>query len=183
MSQVIPLCPEDCSPVLPTFQFSECAPETNAAQIRKIYMFNPAFPLVDWTSPAEWAARISNTSNANNAIREITVIGSKPKPESTEKKISGSRIIKGKKNHSLILKVDETNQVNYEHLVRELECGGDKSIIYATENYLYGGNDGVTVSMGFDDVIDEDETALEIFDGDAKWSSKFHPERTRNIIA
>lgn len=176
MSLILPICPTDCTSTLPVVSFSECAPETNNAQVLYLYMANPGFPMTDWTSPSEWATRISNTSSNSNAIRQISVIGSKPRPEATEKKISHGRIIKGKKNHTLALKVDETNNINYNSLVRDLECGGSKQIWYETETKLYGGNDGIEATVTFDHVIDEDETNLMLFEGEAKWSSQYHPQ-------
>lgn len=182
MSLVLPECPENCESELPVVEFSECAPETNAAQIRNLYMTNPGNPFTDWNDPSEWAARVDNSSTNADAIRQLIVIASKPRPEKTEKKISHSRIINGKKNHVVNVKIDETNQTNYE-MLRKLECGGTKSMWYETEKYMYGGNDGIDASFNLDDVIEEDETALEQFEGEMKWTAAFHPERIPSPLA
>lgn len=179
-----PVCPDDCGVgSLPEVEFSDCAPEINGAQITDVYMANPDQPLADWTNPVEWNLRISNTSTAADAIRHLTVIGSKPVPELTEKKISHNRIVKGAKNHILNLKVDETNNINYENLIREMECGGSRVIWYKTGGgKLMGGNAGISASVGFDDEIVEDFEEIERFVGTAKWSAKFHPERIDSPI-
>lgn len=179
-----PVCPTDCAVgSLPEVEFSDCAPVINGAQITDVYMANPGNPLANWNDAAEWAGRINNSSAAADAIRHLTVIGSKPIPEATEKKISHDRIIKGAKNHTLNLKVDETNDVNYENLVREMECGGSRIIWYKTGGgKLYGGNAGIETTVGFDDEIVEDIEDIERFVGTAKWTAKFHPERITSPI-
>ncbi len=182
MSVVLPNCPIGCATELPVVSFSDCAPDTNAAQIRFLYITNRGNPLTDWTQANEWESRISNSSTNANAIRRLRVVGDKPRPEAQEKKISGGRTIKGKKNHVVNFEIDETNNDNYA-LIRQLECGNSYSMWYGTESSLYGGNDGIVASISMDDVIDKDDQALELFVGDAKWSAQFHPERIDNPIA
>jgi hypothetical protein len=113
------------------------------------------------------------------------VIGDKPRPTANEKKISHDRIIKGTKDHVLNLVIDETNLVNYDGLVRQLECNGQFSLWYDSGDtkYMNGGNDGIDASIGFDDVITASTSDDEQFIGEAKWSSKFTPERELNPIA
>lgn len=180
-----PDCPANCTDTsTPEVEFSDCAPVINAAQITDVFVTNPGNPLANWNDPAEWAARVSNTDPAASAIRRWTVIGSKPIPEATEKKISHDRIIKGAKNHSLNLKVDETNDTNYENIVRNSECGGQKVMWFLTSGgKLYGGNAGIECTISMDDEIVEDIEDIERFVGTAKWSAKYSPERITSPIS
>lgn len=179
-----PICPDDCSVAVPTVEFSDCAPEINAAQIKNIYTRLPGYPFANWENPTEWADNISNSSSSVLAVRKWTVIGSKPRPQQTEKKISHDRIITGNKNHVLNIKIDETNDTNYENIVRNSECGGQRAFWYETVGgKLYGGNAGILGSVIIDDVIVEDSEDIERFEGEIKWSAKFHPERITSPIA
>lgn len=182
MSVNNPTCPQDCSSTLPAASFDVCAPETHFGQVKKVYIGNDGNPFADWTNPAEWAARIDNASSAADAIRELTVIGSLPRAESSEKKISGGRTVKGKKTRTLSIKIDETNATNYE-LLRTLECGLSYRVWYATDDHIYGGNDGILMTLNVDEVIPENEEDYILFEGEGKWFSQFAPERTDNIIA
>lgn len=176
-----PTCPTDCLGELPEVSFSECAPEINNAQIRKIYIANIGYGFNDVTDGAEWAARLAMTNNPA-AIRELTVVGDKPKPEASEKKISGDRTIKGRKTHTVNIEIDETNTINYEAM-RILECGKAYLMWYADEKYVYGGNAGIKCSINLDHIIDKDSGNIQYISGEAKWSSQSHPDRVANPIA
>lgn len=182
MSANNPTCPDDCTAILPDVEYSDCAPEINNAQIRNLYIANVGYGLSDVTDAAEWQTRLAQTGGAANSIRKLTIVGDKPKPESTEKKISHDRIIKGKKAHTLNIEIDETNPTNYE-MLRTLECGKQYIIWYEDEKYIYGGNDGIKASVNLDHIIDKDSQAIQLFGGDAKWTSQFHPERALSPLA
>src|SRR4026209_1209738 len=118
----IPTCATDCTMDLPVLDFSECAPEINLSQINKVYMSKRDQPFTDWEDPAEWASRVSNTSLADDAIREFTVIGDKPLPEVQEQEISNQRISVLGRNHSINFAIDETNATNHAAMI-QLQCG------------------------------------------------------------
>lgn len=183
MSVNNPTCPENCDAQdLPEVLFSDCAPEINNAQIKNIYLSKLGQPFTDWTSAAEWAARLA--SAGDDKIIRLTVVAEKPRPEATEKKISHDRTIKGKKNHTINMEIDETNLTNYEFM-RFLECGGQFLMWYDSGDtkYMNGGNDGIPSSTNLDDVIGKDASEIELFVGEAKWSSQFSPERIESPIA
>lgn len=181
MSVNLPNCPDDCTAELPSVQFSECAPETNNGEIRKIYIANVGNPLADWTDPTEWATRLAQTTEPT-AIRSLTILADKPRAESQEKKISGNRTIKGNKAHTINIDIDETNTVNYE-MLRTFECGKQYLLWYQDERYMYGGTDGIAASINLDHLIDRDRNNLQLFQGEAKWESQFSPERIASPIA
>lgn len=179
----LPTCPEDCESTLPVVEFDECAPETNDGQIYKIYMTNIGNPFTDVTDLAEWTPRLDNAGAASDAIRTLHVIGSKPIPASEEREISLGRKVNSKKTHNIDFKIDETNGINHE-FVRQLECGGQFLIWYETSGgLLFGGNDGIKVSMNVDMEIPEGETEFITLTGKAEWKAKFTEERALSPLA
>lgn len=180
MSIHLPTCPTDCSTLLPQLSFNDCAPDFAMGEISKIYITTvDAGGLSDVTSLAEWNTRLSNTSANADAIRFFNVVGSKPVPESTEIEFSLKRKVQSTKQHTINIKVDETSALNHDFL-RQLECGGLYLIWYANDKYIWGGDDGISVSFKLDENIPESNQELYVFEGTATWESKFSPERDLN---
>lgn len=183
MSTYNPTCPDACSDSVPVVDFDYCAPDLNYGQIDKIYVaaYNAA-SFTDWSSLAEWTARISETSTNIDAIRELTVIGSKPAPEREIIDLSGDREARPPAIHTLEVRIDETGEDNYEFL-RTLECNIYVKVWYSAGKYLYGGNDGILVkSIYFDDIIPENSRELNTFNGMVRWENQYHPERINNPL-
>ena len=179
----IPTCPTSCSANLPPVEFDECNPETNGAQVAKVYMTNIGNPLIDWTNPLEWQARLNNLAPAADSIITLHVIGSKPVPTTNEKEISLGRKVAGQKTHILTVKIDETNITNHNFL-RENECGGNYLMWYETlDGKLYGGTEGIIASLLLDLNIAESSDELTIFEGKFEWKAKFTEERIDSPIA
>lgn len=173
----LPTCPTDCGDNLSEVLFDECAPEINEGQVAKIYLTNKGNPLTDWTDAAEWSSRLDNTAPNPDSIITLHVIGDKPVPTSTQIDISLGRKVIGKKEHVLNFRVDETNETNHEWL-RQNECGGQYLMWYETlPGLLFGGNEGIEVSIVLDMVIPEADTELITFNGSATWKAKFTEER------
>lgn len=188
MSQVLPVeppCPQNCATELPSVDFSKCAPILHTGQIQYVYITNVGNSLTDWTSAVEWASRLSNSSSAADAIRTLYVIGSKPKPESNTTIISLGRRVTSKKTHTIPVKVDETNAVNYE-FVRQNECNGGGQYLgwfETSDGQLHGGNSGIIWSMTLDYIIPEDDKAYCTFEGVITWDSLFTPQRIDSPIS
>lgn len=179
----LPTCPTGCTSTLAPVEFDECAPETNGAQIAKIYVTNIGNPLTDWTDPAEWATRLDNDALTASDILTLHVVGSKPVPTGTEKEISLGRKVVGKKTHILNFKIDETNLVNHEFL-RQNECGGSYLFWYETlEGKLFGSTDGIIASMLLDMNIAESADELIVNEGKFEWKDKFTEERISSPLA
>ena len=179
----IPSCSNDCDDQLPEVKFDECAPEVNEAQIQKIYLTNKGNPLINVTDLVEWNARLDNSGVAANAIRTLHVIASKPKPSSTEKEISLGRTVNSNKSHSVPFKIDETNQINHD-FTRQMECNGQYLMWYETSGgLLFGGNEGIPVSIVLDMVIAESTDEFLVYEGEAKWKAKFTEERALSPLA
>lgn len=194
-----PICPEDCDVSLPELNFSDCAPEINLSQIKRIYLAKvTAASFVDWTLPDEWAERITNTDPepitdeedpdypggpTGDEIRQLVVIGDKPAPSSNVIDISGGRKYTTNKTHTLPFDIDETNDVNYEAM-RMMQCGGTFKMWYETAGgKLYGGNSGITVTVDISDILARGINEIERLTGTFTWERRFDPERTTSPIA
>ena len=178
-----PTCPANCTTTLPSMSFTKCGPKVNAAQIRWLYITNIGQSLQDVEDAAEWATRISNSSGTANAIRELLVIGSKPKPEYQKINIAGGLTVSGKKKHSVPFKIDQTNLTNLA-MVRQFECGGSFLGWYETSsNILFGGDHGIEGSIDADVIIDEDSGQLIRIEGTFSFELQYSPEAIESPIA
>jgi len=183
MSRVDPTCPTDCLTVLPEVDFNLCTPDVNFGQIEYLFIRNiGSGGLADWSDLSEWNTYISNTSSSADAIRRLTVIGSKPAPEKPVVDLSLQRKYYLPKKHLLNIRLDETNLTNYDWL-RQLECGGQYLIWWTAQKYMYGGDDGIEATLNFDLIIPESTEELMVFEGTAEWEYQFHPEAQLNIFA
>lgn len=168
----------------PKVKFDYCTPEINYGQIDRILLGNEGYPLDDPTDLAEWTDRVDNDDIVDaSKIRQLFVIGDKPAPESSVQKISLGRSVYGTKKHTINIKIDETNDDNY-NLVQWLEdhSGVTFRCWYTAGKYLYGGADGIPVNINLDDVIPEASDALDLFIGKLTFEGKT-PDRILNPMA
>lgn len=178
-----PICPTDCTSALAPVLFSDCAPEVIASEIKRIFVAKSnASPLTDWTTATEWTERLEEATTTANAIRPLTVIGDKPAPSSVTKDISNNRKWVVGKDHTINFTIDDVSKENYEFM-RSTECGGKYRIWYETHGgMLYGGNEGILVTMVVDDVLNRGVDEIETLNGVITWRNKFTPERTPSPI-
>jgi len=177
-------CGSDCDFELPAVSFADCDPETNESQIVKIYEAKAnAANFANWDQAAEWSTRLSQSSTDPDAIREYTVIGDKPKPESTKRKISGGRTVVTGKNHVVNFDVDESNATNHD-AVRGHKCVDQVKFWYQTKSgHLFGGNTGITASIEIDMVLGRAEDDIMLYPGSLTWDSRDLEERCVSPIA
>lgn len=174
-----PTCPANCDFTLPVVQFDNCAPLVVYSEIRRIFLAKKAAaPFTNWLSATEWLTRMSQSSTTgNDYIRPLTVIGDKPAAADIIKEISNGRKIVIGKDHTINFTIDELSQANYDFM-RGLECGGEFKLWYETEGgYIYGGNEGITVRLTLNDVLNRGREEIETLVGVITWRSKFSPER------
>ena len=179
---VLPDCPTDCTGALESVLFSECAPEVHFGEIAKLYLWvdsaTPPFgSQADYDSAAHWATHLNQTATAIDDIREFIVIGEMPEPEQTETPISGDRTVIGYKKFTLNLDVDETNETNYNFLLAS-ECNGQYKANFETaDGVLYGGWEGLDVSLKMNQVIPRSRQEIVKIMAKISWTSKNHPFR------
>jgi hypothetical protein len=179
-----PACSQDCNAALPPAKFSNCNPNVNFSEIRRIFMAKlNAAPFNNWKAAGEWNTRVNNTTTTgNDYIREFTVIGDKPAAANVVAQISNGRTKVIGKDHTLNFTIDDVTDENYEAM-RAFECGGKYRFWYETEGgYMFGGNEGFTADMVQNSVLDRGREAYERIEGVLTWRSKFHPERAVSPI-
>ncbi len=92
---------------LPVVDFDYCDPEIKASEIQRIFLRKiGSADFDDWTQPAEWNARVSETDTGIDAIRALTVIGDKPAPNAPKKLISSGRNVVPRKEHVINFTID-----------------------------------------------------------------------------
>lgn len=178
----VPPCPSDCNGAVADVSFSECAPETHYGEVSKLYIAPANFPgFTDVTDLAEWTANLSDTDD--NKIRTLIGIGDLPEPEVTETPISGDRVVTGYKKFTLPFEVDEVNDTNYNFLLM-LECGGKFLMWFETsDGLLFGGNDGIEISMPANYLIPRERTAVQKIMLRPQWKSLKSPFRCTSPLA
>lgn len=178
-----PLCPTDCTTALGEVLFSDCAPNINSSEIKRVFLAKGnASPFSDWTTATEWTTRLAESGTDANAIRPLTVIGDKPAPANVTKDISNGRKHVVGKDHTLNFTVDDVSDENYEFM-RATECGGKYRLWYETKGgYLYGGNEGIKCTVVMDDILNRGVDEIETLGGVATWRNKFSPERAKSPI-
>ena len=196
---VLPDCPTDCSGVLEPVSFSECAPEVHFGEIAKLYLWvdSTTPPFADLAAYNDWdewfthiyvfnaALAFDDPANAPlvNSILAFTVIGEMPEPEQTETSISGDRTVVGYKKFVLNLEIDETNEANYNFILAS-ECNGKYKANFETaDGLLYGGWQGLDVSVKMNQVIPKERTGVVKIMTKVTWSSKNSPFRQLAVYA
>lgn len=179
----LPICPEDCTSNNPIFEFDECNPEINNAEIAWVYFTKPGNPLQNASDAVEWDSRMSNDAVGGNSIRAVRVIGEMPAVPDNEKEISGGRVQDGVKDFLIQGDIDETNQVNHDAL-RALECSTGNQLFWfeTRDGLLYGGNTGIEGKLKMKLVISKSYNDIILHPFTAKWKSKFTPERQVSVI-
>lgn len=171
------ICASDCSFSLPTFKFSECAPVVKEGGLCNLFFANSGNPMTNWESLSEWETRISNLDAGAEKIRALTITGDVPAPEGTEKTISHKRVVKVTKKRTLNAKIDDDSDDNYDAM-RQLQCGGSFLMWYMTNaGDLYGGNEGIAISLDPDEIIPESTDENIFIQLIAKWEARISPMR------
>lgn len=179
----LPPCPTTCSAYLADVSFNECTPEYHWGEVSKVYLASTEHPgFMDVSNIAEWTAWLSDTADLDTSIRTLVVIGELPEAETTEVSTSGDRIAIGFKTFNLNFEIDETNETNYAFLLMS-ECGGKYVMWFETsDGLLFGGNDGIEVSLRMNYTIPRERTALQKILGKATWKSLQSPFRCESPL-
>ena len=182
-----PTCPTGCSTALdalPVFDFSECAPKINAAEIRYIYIGLPGNPFTDIKLATEWTARLLATNVGASKLVRMTVLGDKARHSGTVKEISGGRKVTLIREHLINATVDETSVANHEAF-RKMECGGiTLPIWYQTAGgQVFGGNAGILVSIDPGMVISRSSGDSIVWELALSWKARFTEEMALSPIA
>ena len=171
-----PPCPTDCAGSVSPVEFDNCAPAFHWGEIAKVYIGPTTIPSFDSTSLVEWSNNLSDTGT--NKIRTLITLGDMPEPEQTETPASGDRIASGFRKYTLNFQTDETNDTNYAFFA-VIECGGQyKGWFETSDGMLYGGNEGILVSIKTNQPIPAERAALVKEMSVATWKSLHRPPRS-----
>lgn len=142
---------------MPVASADLCAPNTHYGQISMLMFTRNGDGLTDVTDDAEWATRIDNASTGLSAlpaspsladIRQLFGIGSLTAPDRPEVEISRKRKVYGEPDFTLTFAVDDTSNTNWNNFMGGLPTGGQVySVWFATEDRIFGGNDGITATV------------------------------------
>lgn len=127
------------------------------AEIRELYLDEPASagsdtcknPITPYTAWADnEAALLSFKAAVDNSltgkVKFLNGTGEKPEPEQSEATLAGNVKVKlGVPLHNLKFNIDRIDQTTYQFLRKLQKFGGTYFIRYATEKYLYGGDNGI----------------------------------------
>lgn len=174
-----PTCPANCDSDLPVVSFSDCNPQVNSSEIRRIFFKKTTgAPFTNWLNAAEWEARLSQTDTANDdTIRSLDVIGDLPAGAQVVKDISKRRRITISKDRTLNFTIDDLSPQTYE-AARILECNNQYDWWFETEGgYMLGGNTGFRANIDINYVLARGADATEELQGVLTWRYKFMPER------
>lgn len=171
----LPPCPTSCSGSVAAVDFDDCAPVWHWGEVSKVYVGPTTIPTFDSTSLAAWNTYLSDT--VADKIRTLTTLGDMPEAASTETQMSGDRVSSGTKTFTLNFQIDETNDTNYA-FYQMVECGGKFKLWFETsDGELYGGNEGILVSIKINQVIPPERSAPVKIMAVATWKSLHSPAR------
>ena len=172
----VPPCPTTCAGSVQDVDFDVCTPTYHWGEVSKIYLGSTSVPsFLNVASITEWNSILSDTEDDH--IRTLIVIGELGEPETVEVPTSGDRVAIGYRTYTLPFEIDETNDINYNfHLL--LQCGGKFKMWFETsDGMLYGGNDGLLVSLKTNQAIPRGRKELVKIMGKATWNSLYDPFR------
>lgn len=177
------LCPTGCDDfIVPAVNFSDCDPEVFFGEIEKIYVAAvDVTPLTNWWDAAEWATLIDNDALTGDEIRELTVSADLPAGEFDITEISNRRKVSSPNTFNLAVTIDDNSDLNYEFM-RWTECNPKVRIWYATQDHLYGGNEGIRADIMLKEVIERGNKSLKTIQGTVSWEEKYSPERIPNPL-
>lgn len=179
-----PVCATGCADalaVMPAVKFDDSCPEVNQGEITAIYLALRGNGFTDWKLATEWTTKLAAIDNTK--IIKLTVIGDKPKPAANQLDISNGRKVTLPKDHVVNFTIDETNKENHE-AIRTLQCGGNFDAWYETSGGLmFGGNEGLPVSLEADMSIPRERGGLMVYEGTMTWKAKYTEERIVSPIS
>jgi len=185
MSSINPVCPTGCSSILPDVSFDLCNPNVSWGEIQRIFVgmadANP-FGAGAWTDLSLWTAALALATSETNAIRQLYVSADLPAATADETVISLGRKIYSPATHTINVDVDDLSQENYDFM-RTLGCNLQFRVWFMTEDYMYGGQDGILAIFTMRPVIERGIKSLNKLSGTITWEDQFSPERAVSVYA
>jgi len=185
MSTISPICPTGCSSILPETSFDLCNPNVSWGEIQRVFVgmadANP-FGSGEWTDHTLWETALALAATETNAIRQLYVSGDLPNATSDETVISLGRKIYSPASHTINIDIDDLSAENYEFM-RTLGCNLQFRVWFFTQDYMYGGQDGLLAMFNLRPVIERGIKSLNKLSGTITWEDKFSAERAISIYS
>lgn len=141
---------------MPVVKADLCDPGIHYGEISMLMFTRLGDGLTDWTDDTEWATRINNTATGSTAlpssptvakIRQLFGIGSLAKPARSEIKLPRGTKAYTTPKYTFTFNVTDTDDENMA-FVSALPVGGQVfSGWFGTEERLFGGNDGIEMTL------------------------------------
>jgi hypothetical protein len=130
----------------------------------------------DWTDVDDWDTAISNSGAG--AVRSLHGIGDLAEPEGKTLVVHDAQEINVEDKYTLVFDVMDTNTTNYAAARSMSGCKGQYKLWYETRgNFLYGGQDAITVNILRVTKPQERGDGYSVIKIYMKWISKCLPER------
>lgn len=177
-----------CTATLPSVSFDLCNPTVRTAQITKIYwtLSGDDHVLTDVSDASEWATRLDDSTTYGGTgaaqIRTLPVVASLPLPTVTALDISLGRKFYPTPDRSLPFKIDDLSLANIA-AVTGITNGNTYKIWFVAGGLLWGGNDGIDVTMQADIEIPEGRNEIMTGTGACTWLADTLPTPIANPLA
>ena len=176
-----------CSTVLPPTSSDICDVNSNYGELNQLYFTRFGDSLTDWEDDTEWATRLSN-STAMPAlptlapIRSLFGIGSVSAPERPTIPAPRKGTIYGIPVYTIIFNVYDTSATNMTMVSLLPTSGQTYAAWIGTEEKLFGGNDGIKMTMIADPIIPESKDDVIKIQVTLTFEGAF-PEMTDNFLS
>lgn len=180
-----------CTTVMPVVHADLCDPQVHFGEISMLLFTRQGDGLTDWTSASEWNGRIDNAATGVTAlptppslakIRQLFGLGSLAAPERTEIRLPRRTKTFTTPKYTMSFRVTDTGNDNMA-FVKDLPVGGQVYTgWFGTEERLFGGDAGMTITLTADPNIPENIEELMVIQVTVVFESTF-PETIDNPLA
>jgi len=176
-----------CTTVQPPTHADLCDIQAFSGEINQLYFTRYGDSLTDWTSDAEWATRLDNDlalpiAPDLAAIRSLYGIGSIGAAERATINVGRRVSLSSTPKYSFTFQVYDTGDTNMELVTLLPAAGQVYSCWFGTEDRLFGGNDGIQMTMIADPIIPESIDEFMTIQFTLTFSGTF-PEVTDNFLS
>lgn len=150
-------CPSSCEDQLAEIGFNSCGPALRDDGFIALLLARAGYGFANIEDPAEHTTRTDETSSDSDAVRRLYGVGAYS-PEYGSATSIGRLKIPGKSTASFTFKVYDNTPENYE-FARSLGCYGTYQVWrIGTDGTIYGGNDGIAITLNAREPMTEDVT-------------------------
>jgi hypothetical protein len=167
-------CPIGCDQLKLNPKFDECTPDLKFGEIEEIAVAANDFAgFTDVTDQAEWATHI-----AAGDIEILIVKGTMDEPDTEEYEGTKGKTYYGQPTFTVPFEIHDLTDENW-LMMRKTYCNSQHKVWLLTQNYVMGGNEGISeVNFKMWVAIETGRTSLNKIMGQLKFRAEAVPERT-----